>query len=279
MGICSAYIYLRYKKRVAKHPKKINRNPFVQYLVYINEGKKMITVKKLILLTVSFFTPLIFCETYSYEIEEVESVDVSSGVEFTVWCGAVNKLDITADSEDDFRMSMKDKKLKIKRKNSSSWLFFSWGRNDVTADITLKNPPQFIELSAGSEGEMENCFKKEADLSLSVSSGSSFVIDEGSGSINELEVNMSSGSEIEIEEKLHINHLRLKASSGSNFEADDEVIIETSEVRVSSGASVEICGALEVSGKVSSGGSIEVAENTIRTGIRTSSGGRLDADC
>ena len=225
----------------------------------------MITVKKLILLTVSFFTPLIFCETYSYEIEEVESVDVSSGVEFTVWCGAVNKLDITADSEDDFRMSMKDKKLKIKRKNSSSWLFFSWGRNDVTADIT--------------EGEMENCFKKEADLSLSVSSGSSFVIDEGSGSINELEVNMSSGSEIEIEEKLHINHLRLKASSGSDFEADDEVIIETSEVRVSSGASVEICGALEVSGKVSSGGSIEVAENTIRTDITTSSGGSLDVDC
>ena len=90
----------------------------------------MIKVKKLILLTVSFFTPLLFCETYSYEIEEVESVDVSSGVEFTVWCGAVNKLKITADSEDDFRMSLKDKKLKIKRKNSDFWLFFPWGSND-----------------------------------------------------------------------------------------------------------------------------------------------------
>jgi len=96
----------------------------------------MIKVKKLILLTVSFFTPLLFCETYSYEIEEVESVDVSSGVEFTVWCGAVNKLKITADSEDDFRMSLKDKKLKITRKNSDFWLFFPWGSNDVTADIT-----------------------------------------------------------------------------------------------------------------------------------------------
>ena len=50
-------------------------------------------------------------------------------------------------------------------------------------------------------------------------------------------------------------------------------------MRVSSGASVEICGALEVSGKVSSGGSIEVAENTIRTDITTSSGGSLDVDC
>ena len=239
----------------------------------------MIKVKKLILFTVSFFTPLIFCETYSYEIEEVESLDVSSGVEFTIWCGAENNLDITADSEVDFQMSLKDKKLKIKNKNVSSWLFFSWGRNDVTADITLKNPPQFIELSAGSEGEMENCFKKEADLSLSVSSGSSFVIDEGSGFINKLEVDLSAGSEIEIEEKLHINHLALKASSGSDFEADNEVTIETSEVRVSSGASVGICGALEVSGKVSSGGRIDVAEKTRRTDITTSSGGSIEVDC
>ena len=239
----------------------------------------MIKVKKLIILMVSFFTPLLFCETYSYEIEEVESVEVSSGVEFTVWCGAVNKLDITADSEDDFRMSLKDKKLKIKRKNSNSWLFFSWGRNDVTANITLKNPPQLIELSAGSEGNMQNCFKREADLSLSVSSGSSFEIDKGSGSINQLEVDLSSGAQIEIEEKLHINHLALKASSGSDFEADNEVVIETAKVKISSGATVEICGALEVSGKASSGGTIEVAENTIRTDFTTSSGGSLDADC
>jgi len=239
----------------------------------------MIKVKKLIILTVSFFTPLLFCETYSYEIEEVETVEIRSGVEFAVWCGAVNKLDITADSEDDFRMSLKDKKLKINRKSTNSWLFFSWGRNDVTADITLKKPPQFIKLSAGSEGEMENCFKKEADLSLSVSSGSSFEIDGGSGYIDELKVDLSSGSEIEIEETLHINHLALKASSGSDFEADSGVVVEASAVRVLSGASVEICGALEVSGKVSSGGSIEVAENTIRTDVTTSSGGSLDDDC
>ena len=92
-------------------------------------------------------------------------------------------------------------------------------------------------------------------------------------------MDLSSGSEIEIEETLHINHLALKASSGSDFEADSGVVVEASAVRVLSGASVEICGALEVSGKVSSGGSIEVAENTIRTDVTTSSGGSLDDDC
>jgi phage baseplate assembly protein gpV len=126
---------------------------------------------------------------------------------------------------------------------------------------------------------MQNCFKREADLSLSVSSGSSFEIDGGSGSINQLEVDLSSGAQIEIEEKLHINHLALKASSGSDFEADNEVVIETAKVKISSGATVEICGALEVSGKASSGGTIEVAENTIRTDFTTSSGGSLDVDC
>ena len=232
----------------------------------------------LLIFILATFTNLVFAETYSYEIEEVESLEVSAGVEFTVWCADKNKLEIFADSEDDFRMSLKDKKLKIKGKNRNSWLFFSWGKNYVTADITLKNPPKFIELSAGSEGKMQDCFKREADLSLSASSGSSFEIDEGSGSINQLEVDLSSGSEIEIEQKLHINHFTLNASSGSDFEAENEVIIETAKVSISSGASVEIWGVREILGKVSSGGSLEVSENTIRIDVTTSSGGEIDVD-
>ena len=240
----------------------------------------------LLIFILATFTNLLFAETYSYEIEEVESLEVSAGVEFTVWCADKNKLEIFADSEDDFRMSLKDKKLKIKGKNRNSWLFFSWGKNYVTADITLKNPPKFIELSAGSEGKMQDCFKREADLSLSASSGSSFEIDnshearnrEGSGSINQLEVDLSSGSEIEIEQKLHINHFTLNASSGSDFEAENEVIIETAKVSISSGASVEIWGVREILGKVSSGGSLEVSENTIRIDVTTSSGGEIDVD-
>lgn len=233
----------------------------------------------LLIFILSTVTNLVFSETYSYEIEETESLEISAGVEFTVWCGDVNKLEIFADSENDFQMSLKDKNLKLKSRNENHWLFFSWGKNDVTADITLKNPPKSIKLSAGSEGRMQNCFKREADLSLSVSSGSSFKIDRGSDSINHLEVDLSSGSEIEIEGKLHINHLTINASSGSDFESDNEVIIETSKVRISSGSSVDICGALEISGDVSSGGSIEVDENTIRTNVTTSSGGEVDVDC
>ena len=86
------------------------------------------------------------------------------------------------------------------------------GKNDVTENITLKNPPTFIELSAGSEGKMQDCFKREEDLSLSASSGSSFGIDnshearnrEGSSSINLLEMDLSSGSDFEAENEVII---------------------------------------------------------------------------
>lgn len=233
----------------------------------------------LLVLLLSTFTNLVFSETYSYEIEEIESLEISAGVEFTVWCGDVNKLEIFADSENDFQMSLGDKNLKLKGRAESNWLFFSWGIHDVTASITLKNPPKSIKLSAASEGSMQNCFKRESDLSLSASSASSFKIDRGSGSINHLEVDLSSAAEIEIEGKLHINHLTINASSASDFESDNEVIIETSKVRISSGSSVDICGVLEISGHVSSAGSIDVDENTIITNFRASSGGEVVVDC
>jgi hypothetical protein len=92
-------------------------------------------------------------------------------------------------------------------------------------------------------------------------------------------VNLSTGSEIEIEEKLHINYLSLNASLGSDFEVEKEVIIETAKVRISSGASVEIWGAREISGNVSSGGRLEVCEKTTRTNVTTSSGGEVYVDC
>ena len=219
--------------------------------------------------------PLLLPKTYSYEIEEVDALEVGAGVEVEIRCGDMNKLEISADSEDDFRMSFKNKKLKITGKiNGFFGLFFSGKRNDVTADLTLKTPPHSIEVHSGSGGYMKKCFENEGDLDLSASSGSSFELDGATGFLDRLEVDLSSGSSVAIGETFHVNHIELEASSGSEFEADDEIIIETAEVRVSSGASAEICGALAVSGRVSSGGDLKVSKNTIRTDLSVSSGGR-----
>ena len=227
----------------------------------------------------AFCTPLLFAEIYSYEIKEVEALEVGAGVELEIRCGDMNKLEISADSEDDFSISFENKKLKITGRNRRTWWpFFARRHNDVTANLTLKNPPQFIEVHAGSEGDMKNCFKNEADLGLSVSAGSSFELDGGSGSLNKLKVDLSSGSSVEIRETFHINHIELKASSGSKFEAGNKVVIEAAEVRVYSGASAEICGTFAVSVRASSGGSVKVSENTIRTDFSVSSGGS-DSDC
>lgn len=231
----------------------------------------------MILSAATLISPIVLAETYSYPIEGVESIGVRSGVKFRIQCGARATVDISAASEDDFQMTLKDKKLKIKRNNIQR--FRSWRFRDVTADITLTRAPQSVDVSAGSHGEMDDCFKNVGKLRLSVSAGSTLKFNGDSGSIGNLDVNISAGSDVEIRNALNLDHLEVTASSGSRFEAGEDIVVETSEVRVSSGASVEVCGTRSMTGKASSGGSIDVADTTKIVNLRSSSGGNINPDC
>jgi hypothetical protein len=229
----------------------------------------MMKIMTLILMG-AFSAPLLSPKTYSYEIKEIEFLKISAGVEFAVRCGNMNKLEISADSKDDFRVSYKNEKLEITRRGS----FLGWlhSPGNVTAELTLQNLPQSMRVSAGSAGGMKNCFKNEESFSLSVSSGSSFLLDGGSGSLDQLEVNVSSGGTVEMRESFHINRMELGATSGSTFEAGTKVVVEEAAVKISSGASAEICGALTVSGRASSGSDVKVSDNTMINGFSTNSG-------
>ena len=237
----------------------------------------MTIFRKLILSASTMISPIMLAETYSYPIEDVESIVVSSGVEFRIQCGARATLDISASSEDDFQMTLKDKKLKITRNNIGRLL--SWRFRDVAADIILTHAPQSIDVSGGSHGEMDDCFNNVGKLRLSVSAGSKLKLNGDSGSIDNLDVNLSAGSDVELRNALNLDRLEVTASSGSRFEAGENIIVETSEVRVSSGASVEVCGARSITGKASSGGSIDVADTTKILNLRSSSGGNINPDC
>ncbi len=231
----------------------------------------------MILSAATLISPIVLAETYSYPIEGVESIGVSSGVKFRIQCGARATLDISASSEDDFQMTLKDKKLRIRRNNIGR--FLSWRFSDVTADITLTRAPQSVDVSAGSHGEMDDCFKNVGKLRLSVSAGSTLKFNGDSGSIGNLDVHISAGSDVEIRNALNLDHLEVTASSGSRFEAGEDIVVETSEVRVSSGASIEVCGARSITGNASSGGSIDVADTTKIVNLRSSSGGNINPDC
>ena len=233
--------------------------------------------RKLILSAATLISPIMLADTYSYPIDDVESIGVSAGMEFRIQCGARATLDISAASEDDFQMTLKDKKLKIKRNNIRR--FLSWRFRDVTADIILTHSPQSIDVSGGSHGEMDDCFKNVGKLRLSVSAGSKLKLNGNSGSIDNLDVSLSSGSGVELRNALNVDHLEVTASSGSRFEAGENIIVETSEVRVSSGASIEVCGAGSITGNASSGGSIDVADTTGIVNFRSSSGGNINPDC
>ena len=261
--------------------------------VYRDIFMKVITIS-LLGFCLAAFVSTSFADTYRYDIDNIEELKVSAGVEFNLSCGNVRSLEISADSEEDFDVSIKDNRLEIKANKKSSSLFSAWRYHEVSADIRLQYPPKVVGVSSGSEGKMRSCFTgdmgldepdstqsdiEESDLRLSVSSGASFEMDNLSGFLNQMDVGVSSGAGVEIGEALRINYLSVDASSGANFEAASDVLVKTAAVSASSGASVEICGVAEVSGKVSSGGSLEVAEQTISTGIKKSSGGSLDKDC
>jgi hypothetical protein len=87
----------------------------------------MMKIWNLILLLPTTYTPVLSAETYSYPIETIESVEISAGVEFNIQCGDVAKIEISAASEDNFKLSIKDKKLEIEGKRKSNWFFLSRG--------------------------------------------------------------------------------------------------------------------------------------------------------
>ena len=211
---------------------------------------------------------------FTYPIEEFENLEIAGGIDLQLRCASVNSLQITADSEDSFNLSRKNKKLKIVSRQNGFWGLFP-----INVAMTVTRPPENMDMSAGSEIGISNCYRDEGgNLDLVIKAGSLFTLEGNAGSIDQMGIRISSGS-IEIAETFNINHLKLKASSGAELETSQSVLISTVDVSISSGASAELCGALAISGKASSGGKVEVAETTQMTHIRTTSGGSIKPNC
>jgi hypothetical protein len=237
-------------------------------------------IRVFILLFISCWTTTLNARVFTYSIDEVEALEIIGGVELNVVCGEINQLDISADTENAFSMSLTDKKLKIQSSKQNFWNLLWSEFSPVSADLKVTQSPHSIEVSAGSEAGILNCYKKHEDsLDIAVHAGSSLTIEGNAGSIDQLEIDLASGSQIQIEGKLNINHLDLEASSGAELETDTAVVISTARVKISSGAYAEICGALAVSGKTSSGGAVEVSKATRLSDIRTNSGGSIEPNC
>ncbi|HIG59464.1 MAG TPA: hypothetical protein EYQ22_01100 [Gammaproteobacteria bacterium] len=232
-----------------------------------------------ILLSVACWAQGLKAEVFTYPIGDVETLEITGGIEFNIVCGEVNQLDISADTEDAFIMSLTDKNLKIKSSKEGFWNLLSSNISPVSAELMVTRPPQTIDVSAGSEVEMPNCYKNQGNLDLAVHAGSSFTIKGEAGSIDRLEVDISSGSEVGITASLEINHLNLEASSGAEFNTRKSVVINNASVKISSGASAEICGTLAISGRASSGGEVNVSEAAKLSDIRTNSGGSIEPNC
>ena len=96
----------------------------------------------LLILTVVFNTP-VSAETYSYPLENIESIRISAGIGFEVRCGEVSKLEVTAAAEDRYKLSIDNDTLSLSGKNQNKWFSMLWGNvDDVKASITLNKSPQ-----------------------------------------------------------------------------------------------------------------------------------------
>ena len=128
-----------------------------------------------------------------------------------------------------------------------------------------------IKTSSGSEVNSRNTLKVN-ELIVDASSGSEIEL---RLEANTIESESSSGSEINL--KGTCQTFTADASSGSEIDAD-ELIAETVNAEASSGASVEVHATKSITAKASSGGSIEYKGNPRDTEIKKSSGGSVRTD-
>jgi len=128
-----------------------------------------------------------------------------------------------------------------------------------------------IITSSGAEVQSENTIKTN-ELSIDSSSGSDVNLQIESTLLN---VSASSGSNVDLEGS--VNNLVVDASSGSNIDAE-KLISKIVDANASSGADIEVYASESITANASSGGKIECEGNPKQKSIKKSSGGHVSVD-
>lgn len=188
-------------------------------------------------------------------------IKVSQGIEVLLTQDAETSL--TAEMDDNLHelliTEVKEGILKIYFKENVS------KRKASTIYLTMPKISK-VKTSSGSEVIGQNTLKVN-DLNLDSSSGSEINLQLDANSI---ESESSSGSQIDL--KGTCNNLSAKASSGSGIDAEELVAIEVT-AKASSGASIDIQATESITAKASSGASIDCEGNPKEKNVQKSSGG------
>ncbi|NQU85117.1 MAG: DUF2807 domain-containing protein [Mariniphaga sp.] len=205
-------------------------------------------------------------EKENRKTSDFNSIHVSTGIDLFLTMGSDEKVTIVADDEiiDDIITEVKNGVLKIYQKNR----MFRWNFNkERKAYVTVKTLEK-LHASSGSDVISENTITGD-ELEVRVSSGSDIKIEV---EVNSLDLKSSSGSDARIAGKA--KYFKADASSGSDIKAQD-LKTKNCEVEVSSGsdASVNVSG--ELIARASSGGDINYYGNPESKDTHESSGGDI----
>lgn len=191
-------------------------------------------------------------ETKSYELDEVDQIDIAAGVSAKVEIGEEQSIIVETDKGDfeDLIIRVEDGVLYIKQE----WKNNFWNgrkRPNYKVTATVKDLKS-IEASSGSSLAAEGI--NDGDFTINVSSGSSVRVE---GTCGVVSAEASSGASLNAKE-FRCENAAADASSGASLSLFASTKVDA---KASSGSSVKVYGSPEdVNARKSSGGSISIRD-------------------
>jgi len=200
------------------------------------------------------------------QISGFHGISVSSGIDLSLKQKDVEEVFVEARSSDQDKIITRVEEgiLKIYMKDKS-WHLFTWDNEPVKVYVSFKTLDK-LHASGGSDVNSESVLKLD-NLDLDVSSGSDVKLELEA---NQLRVESSSGSDVTLNGKALVAEVR--ATSGSDITAGDLEIRKCS-AQASSGSDIGIKVTEELTADASSGGDINYSGNPKVKNIKESSGG------
>lgn len=200
------------------------------------------------------------------QISGFHGISVSSGIDLSLKQKDVEEVFVDAKPSDRDKIitRVEDGILKIYLKDNS-WHLFKWDNEAIKVYVSFRTLDK-LQASGGSDVNSESVLKLD-NLDLNVSSGSDVKLELEA---TKLHVESSSGSDVSLNGKALVAEVR--ASSGSDITARD-LEVKKCSASASSGSDISIKVTDELQADASSGGDINYSGNPKIKNIKESSGG------
>ncbi len=208
-------------------------------------------------------------QTEIRSLEKFNKVEVSAGIDLFISMGNRQEVKVVADEDiiDDVKTEVRNGTLQVTMDNSGFFNFFNWGKGSKPKQVFVTvTELRGIVVSSGADVKSENTLKGD-QLELDASSGSDMEVEV---IFRDISLQASSGSDVKIRGRAKT--FRAHASSGSDINGR-QLEVAVGHVKASSGSDISLTVTDELAARASSGGDVTYYGNPELKEIETSSGG------